>query len=164
MPLTESERRQLIDRYAEGPERLRSAIEAVPEEARKWRPAPGKWSAHEIVCHCADSETVAAMRIRFVLCEADPLLHAYDQAAWAQALDYHAAPLSPSLETVRAIHAHTAEMLRRPPEEAWAKRGRHSESGPYGAEDWLKIYAEHVHKHSAQIDRNLAAWRAASRS
>ena len=159
MPLTETERRALILRYAEGPERLRSAIESVPEEARKWRPAEGKWSAHEVVCHCADAETVAAMRIRYVLCEADPLIHAYDQEKWARALDYHAAPLDPSLETVRAVRAHTAEMLRRLPDEAWSKRGRHSETGPYGAEDWLRIYAEHVHRHSEQIERNLAAWR-----
>jgi hypothetical protein len=161
MPLTDSERRRLIDKYAEGPGRLRSAIESVPEEARKWRPAEGKWSGHEIVCHCADAETVAAMRIRFLLCEVDPLIYAYDQANWARDLDYHAAPLGPSLETVRAVRAHTAEMLRRLPEEAWSKRGRHSEAGPYGAEDWLRIYAEHVHNHAGQIERNLAAWKAA---
>jgi len=164
MPLTESERRQLIDRYAEGPERLRAAIESVPEEARKWRPGEGKWSAHEIVCHCADAETVAAMRIRFVLCEADPLVHAYDQETWARELGYHDAPLGPSLEAVKAVRAHTAEMLRRQPATAWTRMGRHSESGPYGAEDWLRIYAEHVHTHSAPIERNLAAWRSASRS
>ena len=23
----------------------------------KWRPGKGKWSVHEVVCHCADSET-----------------------------------------------------------------------------------------------------------
>jgi hypothetical protein len=164
MPMTESERRELIDRYAEGPGRLRAAIESVPEEARKWRPGAGKWSAHEIVCHCADSETVAAFRIRFLLCEPDPVIPAYDQEKWARDLGYHDAPLEPSLETVRAVRAHTAEMLRRIPEDAWSRRGRHSESGPYGAEDWLRIYSEHVHKHSAQIDRNLAAWRSSSRS
>jgi len=27
------------------------------------------------------------------------------------------------------------------------------------AEDWLKIYAEHLEKHSGQIERNLAAWK-----
>ena len=28
------------------------------------------------------------------------------------------------------------------------------------AEDWLKVYAEHVEKHSRQIDRNVEAWKA----
>ena len=164
MPMTQAERRSLIDRYAEGPERLRAAIESVPEEARKWRPAAGKWSAHEIVCHCADAETVAAVRIRYVLCESDPLIEAYDQDRWSRELGYHDAALPPCLEVVRAVRAHTTALLRRLPDDAWSRKGRHSESGPYGAEDWLRIYAEHVHKHSAQIERNLAAWRTVSRS
>lgn len=160
MPLSDTERRRLIDRYAEGPERLRSAIEAVPDDARKWRPGEGKWSAHEIVCHCADAETVAASRIRFLLCETDPLIQAYDQDRWARELGYHDATLEPALEAVTAVRTHTAGMLRRMPEEAWSRKGRHTDSGPYGAQDWLRIYAEHVHKHAAQIDRNLSAWRA----
>lgn len=36
--------------------------------------------------------------------------------------------------------------------------GQHSESGRYGAEDWLKTYAEHLEGHARQIERNLAAW------
>jgi hypothetical protein len=27
-------------------------------------------------------------------------------------------------------------------------------------EDWLRIYADHMEKHSGQIERNVAAWRA----
>ena len=40
----------------------------------------------------------------------------------------------------------------------WRRVGRHSESGRYAAEDWLAIYAEHLEKHSRQIERNLEAW------
>ena len=67
--MTPAERERLIRQYAEGPARLRGALARVPEEARKWRPAPGEWSAHEIVCHCADSETNGAARIRYVVAE-----------------------------------------------------------------------------------------------
>ncbi len=56
MALEIAERDKLIQQYAEGPAKLKAAVEKVPEEARKWRPAPGKWSVHEIICHCADSE------------------------------------------------------------------------------------------------------------
>jgi hypothetical protein len=37
--------------------------------------------------------------------------------------------------------------------------GRHTQSGPYGTDDWLRIYAGHLEVHSAQIRRNLAAWK-----
>jgi len=163
MPMTESERHQLIDRYAQGPARLRAAIESVPEEARKWRPAEGKWSAHEIVCHCADAETNASMRVRYLLGEKDPVIQAYDQDAWAKALRYHDFPLEPSLEVVHATRTHTANLLRTLAPDDWAKTGRHSESGSWDVDKWLRIYAEHVHNHAGQIDRALAAWQAAIR-
>ena len=46
----------------------------------------------------------------------------------------------------------------------WTKAGRHTESGPYTAEDWLRIYAAHLEGHARQIERNLAAWKARSSS
>jgi len=44
MSLSPAERDALIRRYAEGPAKVRAAWEKVPEAARAWRPAPGKWS------------------------------------------------------------------------------------------------------------------------
>ena len=159
--MDKGEREQRIREYEQGPARLKAALAQVPEEARKWRPAPGKWSAHEIVCHCADSETNGAQRIRFVLAEKDPLIVGYDQDAWAVAFDYHAHPLEPALAAVEAVRANTAALLRRLPEGAWQKEGRHTESGRYRALDWLAIYAEHLEKHSRQIERTYVAWREA---
>ena len=160
MALTAAERRTLIDNYAAGPARLRAAIAAVPAEALTWRPAPREWSAHEVAVHCADSETQAAGRIRFLAAEPDPvLIQGYDEANWAAAFDYHAHPIELALATVDAVRANTAALLRRLPEEVWGRAGRHSQSGRYTAEDWLRIYAAHLEEHSRQIEANVAAWR-----
>jgi len=156
-----SERESRIRRYAEGPARLKQALDKLPEAARPWRPGPGKWSAHEIVCHCADSETNAALRIRYLVAESEPTIVGYDQDAWAGRLDYQAHPLEPALRTVDAVRANTVALLRRLPAEAWRREGRHTESGRYTAEDWLVVYSEHLEKHAGQIERNLAAWEAA---
>jgi DinB superfamily len=161
MPLTRSERDELIHRYAAGPARLRAAFEATPEAARQWRPGPDKWSAHEVVCHCADSETNAAMRIRYLLSEKDPVIQGYDQAQWARDFDYHRLPLAPALATVEAVRANTTALLRLLSERDWEKSGKHSESGSYSAEDWLRVYAEHLEKHSRQIERNFEEWKSA---
>ena len=160
MALTSSAREKLIQQYAEGPRRLRQALATVPTEALRWRPKPGEWSAHEVVVHCADSETQAASRIRVVVSEKEPLIQGYDEAQWARDFDYHAHPLDLALATVDAVRANTAALLRRLPETAWAKAGRHTESGPYTAEDWLTIYAEHLENHARQIEGNVAAWKA----
>ena len=160
MPLIPAERERLIQQYADGPSRLKGALAKVTEEARKWQPAPGEWSVHEVVCHCADSETNAAARIRYVVAEKDPLVLGYDENAWAVRLDYHAHPLDIALATVGAVRANTVALIRRLPDEAWQKEGRHTESGRYTAEDWLRIYAAHLEEHAGQIEKNLAAWQA----
>jgi hypothetical protein len=163
MTMAAKERSELIERYADGARRLRAALASVPSAALKWRPAAGQWSAHEVVCHCADSETNAYTRIRTLVAEPDPLVQGYDQDRWAQVLDYHNHPLEPALATVDAVRANTVALLRRLPDDAWTRAGRHTQSGHYSAEDWLRIYAEHLEGHAAQIDGNVAAWKAASR-
>jgi len=163
MALDRSEREALIDRYAEGPSRLKAALAKVPAGALQWRPKAGEWSAHEVVVHCADSETNGTARIRYLAAEPDPVvIQGYDEAEWARRFDYHSHPLEPALAVVEAVRANTLALLRRLPEDAWQRGGRHTDSGTYLAEDWLKIYAEHLEIHARQIEDNVAAWRAAS--
>jgi hypothetical protein len=76
--MTPTQRHRLIRQYASGPDRLEAALARVPPEARTWRPAPDSWSVHEVVVHCADSETNAHMRLRYLLAEPDPLIVGYD--------------------------------------------------------------------------------------
>ncbi len=159
MPLSPEEREYRIHQYADGPRKLRAVLTGVPEEARRWRPAPGEFSVHEVVCHCADSETNGAARIRYVVAEEDPVILGYDPDTWASAFDYHSHPLEAALATVDAVRANTAPLLRRLPDEAWEKAGTHTESGRYTGADWLRIYSEHLEEHIAQITRIAAAWR-----
>lgn len=158
MAVDRAKRDALIRQYADGPARLRAALASVPAPALKWRPAPKEWSAHEIVCHCADSETNAYARIRFVVAEAAATLQGYDQDNWAAVFDYHRLPLEPALAVVEAVRASTAALIRDLPEKAWTRVGHHTESGRYTAEDWLQIYADHLENHARQIESNVAAW------
>ncbi len=158
MPFDVAAREAFLRRYAKGPLLLRRAWEAVPPEARTWRPSEDKWSAHEVVVHCADSETYAAVRIRLLLAEPEPLIVGYDEDVWARRFYYHASDPDLALGLVEAVRAHTAAMLAGLPGEYWGRMGRHSQSGPYSTDDWLRIYAEHLEAHAAQIGRNLVAW------
>lgn len=159
--MTPAERQERIEQYARGPLRLRTALAAVPDEAVRFRPGPGKWSVHEVVCHCADSETNAYARLRYLVAEKAPVVIGYDQDEWARTFDYHSLPLEPSLQVVEAVRKATTELLRRLPEEAWSRKGRHTESGEYGVERWLQVYSDHLDGHARQIERNVEAWRSA---
>jgi hypothetical protein len=158
--MTPDERAKLIRQYADGPAVLRAALSRVPGEATKWRPAPAKWSVHEVVCHCADSELNAAMRIRYLLAESAPRIIGYDQAEWARTFDYHGLSADLAMTLVEGVRQWTVPLLERLTGEQWAKQGTHTERGRYTVEEWLTLYAEHVHTHARQIDRTLAAWQA----
>lgn len=161
--LSPEQRESLIVEYEKGAVLLRTAWEGVPEDAEKWRPGPDKWSAHEVIIHCADSETYAATRIRLLVGEKEPLIVGYDQASWAKIFNYHAQSTDRALRTIDAVRTGTLPILRSLTESDWAKEGKHTESGPYNACDWLKSYGAHLTNHARQIERNLAAFRVASK-
>lgn len=162
--LSAAEREPLIAEYERGVSLLREAWESIPEDAEKWRSAPGRWSAHEVIVHCADSETYSATRIRLLVAEKEPIIIGYDQDAWARLFDYHSQSTDRALRTVDAVRTATLPLLRSFTDADWAKEGRHTQSGPYSACDWLKSYAAHLTGHARQIDQNLAAFRAATGS
>jgi hypothetical protein len=151
----------LVARFAAGPAALRAAWDAVPAEARTWRPGPGRWSAHEVVLHCADASVVGHGRVRYLLAEEEPVIVGWDQDVWATALDYHAHPIDLAFAAVEAAHANTVPLLRRLTPEALARKGHHTELGSISVETWLRYNAEHLHVHARQIARNVAAFRSA---
>src|SRR5437879_9217789 len=112
-PVTPAERAAMIQRCAHGPTLRKRALGKVPADALKWKPAAGKWSVHEIVIHCSDSETNAHMRLRYLIADPDPVIVGYDQDQWALAFDYHAHPLEPALATVEAVRGNTLPLLKR---------------------------------------------------
>lgn len=157
-PLTRAEREAFLARYEAGPALLRAAWTAVPAAARQFRPAPGKWSAHEVVVHCLDSEANGHVRLRLLIADPAPLLVAYDQDQWLRLLDYHGTDPELALQLIGLLRANTASLVRRLPESAFGRVGRHTELGTYGDSDWFRLYAEHLEIHARQIERNLAAW------
>jgi DinB family protein len=150
----------LARRFAAGPAALRAAWARVPADARQWRPAPGKWSAHEVVLHCADAAVNTHARMRYLLAENDPVIVAYDQDGWATALDYHAHPVDLAFGAIDAIIANTLPMVRTLTPAQFARSGRHTEVGPITLGSWIEYYADHLTTHARQIDRNVAAFRA----
>ena len=62
-------------------------------------------------------------------------------------------PVEPSLEAMRWARESTVQLLDRMTEADWRIVGRHTESGSFGTEDWLRIYAAHAIDHAEQIRR-----------
>ncbi len=163
MTVDSAQRDVLIQAYADGPAKLRAAVDAAPESMRKWRPEAGEFSVHEVAVHCADSETNSHARIRYLVAEDNATIFGYDPDAWARKFSYQDHPLRAALLAVEAVRANTVPVLRRMTGEDWTSAGTHTESGPYTAEDWLRTYAAHLEQHVLQVRGVIAAWEAAGR-
>jgi hypothetical protein len=147
-------RRELVDMYRDGYAAVAAALEGATDETLDRRPAPGKWTAREIVHHLADSEMTSAIRLRRLIAEDNPVIVGYDQEQFARSLKYDR-PIAASLRALQAARETTAEILERLTEAEWARTGTHSEVGAYSVLAWLEIYAVHAHDHAAQIRRAL---------
>jgi hypothetical protein len=148
-----AERAALIERYADGAAEVERAITDIGRRAFDRRPPDGSWSAREVIHHLADSEMTSAIRLRTLLAEDDAVIRGYDEAGYARIFRYADRPIEPALAALRAARSTTLQILRGLDEASWARRGTHTESGPYGVEDWLRIYGAHAHEHADQIRR-----------
>jgi hypothetical protein len=148
--MTNDTRKKLIDQYKDGYRVVAEALMGATTDELDARPAPGKWTAREVVHHLADSEMTSAIRLRLLLAVDKPAIHGYDQDEFARRLHYER-PIEASLDAFKASRRTTAELLDCMSEADWRREGTHTEHGRYTIERWLEIYSTHAHKHAEQI-------------
>ena len=144
------ERDLLIAQYEDGYRVVSEALLKITPAELDASPAPGKWTARQIVHHLADSEMTGAVRFRLLVAEDRPAIKGYDQDLFADRLHYER-PHEASLEVLRAARASTAELMGCLSDADWLREGTHSEVGRFGLDTWLRIYAAHAHQHAEQI-------------
>ena len=149
-------RAALVAQYEAGPGVLRAAVAGLSAAELDHRPSDGGWTPREVVHHVADSEMTSAIRLRRLIAEDDPLIVGYDGDEFARRLHYADRPIEPALAAVEGARATTAQLLQGLTEDEWARTGTHSESGRYGVEPWLEVYAVHCDEHADQIRAALA--------
>ena len=149
-------RRKLVAKYKDGYRAVVDALAGATDAELDARPAPGKWTAREIVHHLADSEMTSAVRIRLLLATDNAAIVGYDQDEFARKLHYNR-PIEAARGAFKAARETTAELLDRLTEADWQREGTHTEHGRYGMDTWLGIYGAHAHDHAAQILRARAS-------
>jgi len=147
-----------IDAYLQGEERLRAAIAGLSEEELRFKPAPGKWSIHEIIVHVADAELVGVQRMKKVLAEERPLLTSYDQDSWAHSLHYDKQDREQSLTLFNMMRESMRPILENLTDELGQRIGLHDEAGELSFRQLLERYVNHVEDHLAQIERVKTAF------
>ena len=139
--------RQVIEEYVACGPRLREAVAGLTREDLTARPGPGKWSILELVLHLADSDAISIDRMKRMLTEGNPPLLYADESAYVEGLCSHGQSLDDALTLFEVGRRQFGRVLRRLPDEAFARRGTHNRRGTVTVGAMVKDYIEHVDYH-----------------
>jgi uncharacterized damage-inducible protein DinB len=114
-------------------------------------PAPGKWSAAEIVSHLADCEIVFAFRLRQTLAEDAPIIQPFDQDKWAA--QYLSVPAADALQTLSALRKWNLRLIHSALPAAAGRTVTHPERGAMTFQTLVETMAGHDLNHLAQLQR-----------
>jgi len=147
--------RKSVDILSSTPQKLVRLLKGVPKSKLRKRPAPGKWSVHEIVMHLSDTEIVWGFRVRFILGAPGTPLAGFDQDVWVVCGNYDKRDTAVALEQVAALRKANLALLKSLRPEQWKHAGMHSERGEESVETIAAMMAGHDINHVRQIEHIL---------
>ncbi|TCZ70211.1 DUF664 domain-containing protein [Paenibacillus albiflavus] len=148
----------LIKEYALGYAMLRDAIEGLTEEELRYKPAPDKWSIHQILIHVTDSEISSTSRLKKVLAEDEPLLISFDQDAWANNLGYDLMDREQYLLLFKLLRSSMQTILDNLTSEQSERVGVYVDQKRFTFKQLTEFRVEHVRDHLDQIERVKKAY------
>ena len=156
--MTTEERSKRIESYGAAHPRLIAALERFPRTMWQFRPAPDRWTIHEIIVHITDSEASSYIRCRRFLAEPGSAVLGYDESKWARALRYHDQNADDALALFKWLRHNSYRLVKDLPAAAWSNTVIHSENGEMTMDDWLDTYDRHVTDHINQMQAVFDDW------
>jgi len=133
------------------PRRLQQLADRIGPDRIADAPAPGKWSARDILCHLADCEIVFAFRLRQTLAEDHHVIQPFDQNLWAHT--YDKGDTTAALTTFAAVRAWNLALLTGVTPEQRRKRLTHPERGEMPFDAIVETMGGHDLNHVKQLER-----------
>jgi len=138
------------------------ALLAIPEEASRHRPAPGKWSPAEIVGHLIDSASNNHRRFVVARWQDDLVFTGYRQDAWVDAQQYDRAPWPELVALWAGFNRHLARVMAAVPPEIRTRAHRQHNlheiawqpvpaAQPATLDYFMADYVGHLQHHLRQI-------------
>ena len=149
---TTDEIRSILDTLERAPDLIVPMVWEIPEELRKIRPRPGKWSAHEHACHLADVHDLFFERLDLMLVDDDPAIEPFWPAEDNDLLDRS---LEEEMERYESDRKRLVERLRSLAPDDWIRTARHPEYSEYSIFILFRHVAMHDHLHGYRIEELL---------
>ncbi|REE82021.1 DinB family protein [Lutibacter oceani] len=111
------------------------------------------WTIKQVIHHCADSHINSYIRFKWSLTENTPLIKAYYEDKWAELFDSKSAPISLSLNQLKALHEKWVFLLKGLSINDLQKEFIHPEGNKsVSLAENIGIYAWHCNHHYAHIN------------
>ncbi len=135
---------------AQTPSRLAVLLDTLGPDAADRTPAPGKWSARQILCHLADTELAFAFRLRQALAEPHHVIQPFDQAKWAAS--YDAFEARAAVDVFGAVRKWNITLIETVPPATLSKPLTHPERGEMTFQVLIQTMAGHDLNHLRQLE------------
>jgi hypothetical protein len=149
-----------LDVISDTPRRLAQLMDTIGGERLETPPAPGKWSARDILCHLTDCEMVFGFRLRQTLAEDHHVIQPFDQDLWAKS--YPGCDARSAAATFSAVRGWNIALIRSASAADLSKPVTHPERGTMTFQTIVETMAGHDRNHIKQIEA-IASQSAAAR-
>lgn len=151
---------QILTALADGPSRIAEHTAGLSRAQLHVAPAPGEWSANEVLAHLRSCADVWGDCITTILQQDKPTIRAVNPRAWIERTDYLEQEFQISLQAFTVQRTALLKVLKLLSPEAWSRSatvtgaGKALERTVYSYADWM---AEHERPHLKQITRIASA-------
>ncbi|HKZ44998.1 MAG TPA: DinB family protein [Anaerolineales bacterium] len=147
-------RQRMINRFAEAPALIDSAMAKIPAHNQSLE--EGDWNAHQVITHMRDvNSQVYLPRLQRIMTESDPIFKNFDGDAWmVDHYDPHE-PLGAILNELKEQCLSTAEWLHQLAPPSWNRNGIHPTIGTHTLQWWVERTLAHINEHVAQLEGSV---------
>jgi len=145
----------VIDALERAPGLLIPLARQAPEEIRRRRPSPKKWSIHEHVAHLAAVHTLMGRRCELMLRETDPMIRSYDPGRDEPDGRLLDVDFDGALARYAGDRASLVARLRALTAAEWRRTARHEEYNSYSVFTMFRHLALHDLFHAYRIEELL---------
>jgi len=145
----------VIDALERAPEIVVPLVREVPAAVLKRRPRPGKWSAHEHVCHLAVIHGLFFQRLETILTSPEPVITPYDPGTQDPDEALLRLDLNESLDSFVQDRVRLVKRLRELSPADWRRTAEHAEYSHYSVFIMFRHLALHDFFHAYRVEELL---------
>jgi hypothetical protein len=141
---------------AAAPLRLAELTAGLTPTQLQTPPAPGEWSARDVLAHLRACADMWGRYIALIVNEDRPTFKAVNPTTWIKQTDYLEQPFHPSLQAFTSQRAGLLALLQPLPPAAWARTATVTGAGKPRArtmQSYAQWLATHERSHLKQIER-----------